>query len=218
MQKEKIPSDLRGPSETLKSQWQKESLRALPGRVAAQISRCARLRASSRCARLRRRACAGRRGEDPASFGLGSLSGSTLAALKLNRSRTRTRYAPHRVLSQTSAQAERHTWRPRTNPCQPFEFTGSRGFPVNTHSHTRTQGHISSHEETADTPGKAKGRERGRGRGRRQRRRSSDRWQRSLLRLSRSAVCVGCVSGEGASLAARGHAAAAASSRALRAR
>ena len=177
----------------------------MPGRVAAQISRCARLRASSRCARLRRRA-RGPAGEDPASFGLGSLSGSTLAALKLNRSRTRTRYAPHRVLSQTSAQAERHTWRPRTNPCQPFEFTGSRGFPVNTHSHTRTQGHISSHEETADTPGKAKGRERGRGRGRRQRRRSSDRWQRSLLRLSRSAVCAGCASGEGASVAARGHA------------
>ena len=36
----------------------------LPGRVAAQISRCARLRASSRCARLRRRACAGRRRGD----------------------------------------------------------------------------------------------------------------------------------------------------------
>ena len=122
----------------------------------------------------------------------------------------------HRLL--TSAQAERHTWRPRTNPCQPFEFTGSRGFPVNTHSHTRTQGHISSHEETADTPGKAKGRERGRGRGRRQRRRSSDRWQRSLLRLSRSAVCAGCASGEGASVAARGHAAAAASRRAIIAR
>ena len=57
--------------------------KGLPGRVAAQISRCARLRASSRCARLRRRACAGRRGdgggeeEDPTSFGLGSLSGST---------------------------------------------------------------------------------------------------------------------------------------------
>ena len=31
-------------------------LQGLPGRVAAQISRCARLRASSRCARLRRRA------------------------------------------------------------------------------------------------------------------------------------------------------------------
>ena len=193
--------------------------KGLPGRVAAQISRCARLRASSRCARLRRRgACAGRRGEDPRLLrarqlvGLYPGPGSQTQSLSYMHTIRTTPFSHRRQLRQ-------HTWRPRTNPCQPFEFTGSRGFPVNTHSHTRTQGHISSHEETADTPGKAKGRERGRGRGRgRRQRRSSDRWQRSLLRLSRSAVCAGCASGEGASVAARGHAAAAASRRRIRAR
>ena len=49
--------------------------KGLPGRVAAQISRCARPRASSRCARLRRRARAAGVRKDLTSFGLGSLSG-----------------------------------------------------------------------------------------------------------------------------------------------
>ena len=58
-------------------------------------------------------------GEDPASFGLGSLSGSTLAALKLNRSRTRTRYAPHRVLSQTSQLRQNTRGDPERTPVSP---------------------------------------------------------------------------------------------------
>ena len=140
--------------------------KGLPGRVAAQISRCARLRASSRCARLRRRA-RGPAGEDPASFGLGSLSGSTLAALKLNRSRTRTRYAPHRVLSQTSHFSSGRTTHVET-PNEPLSALRIHGITrissEHSQSHTHTGSHILSRGDSRHT-GEGEGERAGAGAG-----------------------------------------------------
>ena len=105
--------------------------KGLPGRVAAQISRCARLRASSRCARLRRRA-RGPPGRTPPPSG--SAACRALPWQLSNSIALVHAHDTHHTVFSHRRQLRQHTWRPRTNPCQPFEFTGSRGFPVNTHT------------------------------------------------------------------------------------